>query len=222
MEYGSRIQAPHQTSLRPIALLLVGFGIIACISNLAIAATNPLLASRQTDSNDLTAFTKWNGIIPRYEAQREGMADKCIAEACLNKQWEQLLIDLKNKPVYQQIESVNRFFNSMRYVSDQENYGISDYWQTPYELMERGGDCEDYAVAKYISLRRLGIPENALRIVIVRDTKLDDTVHAFLEVNIEDTLHILDNQAQSVLPVASVYHYKPMFAINESKWWSYK
>jgi len=124
--------------------------------------------------------------------------------------------------VEEQISAVNSFFNAMKYVSDSDNYGVSDRWNTPYELMERGGDCEDYAIAKYISLKRLGVSEDALRILIVKDGKLDGTIHAILETSAGDVPEILDNQNKAVVPVASVFHYQPVFAINENKWWAYK
>lgn len=160
--------------------------------------------------------------MPRYEAQRAQMKDRCIGKACLNKQWEKLLTRLKGKPLPEKIEAVNRFFNAVAYVSDKENFGIDDYWQTPFEMMSNGGDCEDYAIAKYISLKRLGVPESAMRILVVKDRNLDGTVHAMLEVKMDKKAYILDNQAKSVLPVAKVFNYEPIFAINESKWWSYK
>ncbi len=192
------------------------------VSGDAMAAVNPLLSSRQVDSSDISPFTKWTALMPRYEMQRAEAESKCIGEGCLNKKWEKLIGELEGKPVQTQIDAVNKFFNSMKYISDQENYGTADYWNTPYELMERGGDCEDYAIAKYISLKRLGVSESDMRIIVVKDQNLNGTLHALLEVTVGDTAQLLDNQAKTVLPVAKVFHYQPIFAINESKWWAYK
>lgn len=188
----------------------------------AWALLNPLLISRQVDFSDISPFTKWTPLMPRYEAQRAEMKGRCVGKACMNQQWETLLRRLANKPLPEKIEAVNRFFNAIAYVSDEDNFGINDYWQTPYEMMANGGDCEDYAIAKYISLKRLGVPETAMRIVVVKDMNLDGSVHAMLEVKFENKAYILDNQAKTVLPLARVFHYEPIFAINESKWWSYK
>ncbi|WP_237707120.1 transglutaminase-like cysteine peptidase [Pseudoalteromonas sp. BSi20652] len=42
----------------------------------------------------------------------------------------------------------------------------NDYWTTPLETLGRGlGDCEDYAIAKYISLRALGVIDDKLRLI---------------------------------------------------------
>jgi predicted transglutaminase-like cysteine proteinase len=188
----------------------------------ASAATNPFFAGTQVDSSDISPFTKWTALMPRYERQRAEANSKCIGEGCLNQKWEKLLTMLEGKPVQVQIDAVNKFFNAMRYVSDQANYGTADRWNTPYELMERGGDCEDYAIAKYISLKRLGVSESDMRILIVKDANLGGTLHAILESSAGEVAEILDNQTKSVLPAAKIFHYQPIYAINESKWWAYK
>ena len=54
----------------------------------------------------------------------------------------------------EQLAAVNRFVNQWPYRTDADNYGRSDYWATPLEFFRRSGDCEDYVIAKYRSLRR--------------------------------------------------------------------
>ena len=40
-----------------------------------------------------------------------------------------------------------------------------DYWATPVESLRKGeADCEDYAIAKYFTLRQLGVADDKLRI----------------------------------------------------------
>ncbi len=201
-------------------LLVIGAIVLSAVP--AFAATNTLLNGNQVGSSDITAFTKWTALMPRYEQQRAASADQCIGTGCLNQKWEALLSALDGKPVQEQINAVNSFFNAMKYVSDQQNYGVADYWNTPYELMERGGDCEDYAIAKYISLKRLGVSESDMRLLIVHDQDLGGELHAILEVKVDEVAQILDNQAKSVLPEARINHYQPIYAINEAKWWAYR
>jgi predicted transglutaminase-like cysteine proteinase len=216
------------TKLHPTRQLIVsGFALIIALATLtvsssAMALTSPLLSKRQEGSSDITAFTKWTALMPRYETQNSASGDQCIGKGCLNQKWEALLTELEGKSPQTQIDRVNAFFNRMTYVTDQKNYGAADYWQTPYELMERGGDCEDYAIAKYISLKRLGFSESDMRILIVRDGKLGGTIHAVLEVKLDGDAQLLDNQARDVKLVAQVMHYSPVYAINESRWWAYK
>jgi predicted transglutaminase-like cysteine proteinase len=64
---------------------------------------------------------------------------------------------------------VNGFFNRLPYITDQDHWGVADYWATPSEfLASSGGDCEDYAIAKYFTLKELGVPVSRLRLVYAR------------------------------------------------------
>lgn len=85
------------------------------------------------------------------------------------------LIDLgRDQTVATQLSRVNLFFNSRtRFESDEETWKQLDYWATPLDTLARGqGDCEDFAIAKYVSLLALGIPENRLRLIYVRASLL--------------------------------------------------
>jgi len=68
------------------------------------------------------------------------------------------------------LDRVNRFFNSeIRYASDFETWGKPEYWATPSELMDRGqGDCEDFAVSKFFTLKWIGVPEDKLNLIYCR------------------------------------------------------
>lgn len=223
----------YQSHIKPSAnlrfsVLLVTFfvGLLTIVSPTtpAQAVSNPLFTTREVGYEDISAFKKWTDVRPRYEREHAKSIrnNACIGEDCLNQKWEALLITLADKPVMEQIAEINDFFNAMPYVSDMDNYGVVDLWQTPYELMERGGDCEDYAIAKYISLKRLGVPEDRLRLLVVRDQKLGGIIHAVLEVKVGSEMRILDNQASDVRLASEVFHYQPLFAINEAQWWAYK
>jgi len=62
--------------------------------------------------------------------------------------------------------------NKAKYITDKNNWGRKDYWATPAEFMKNFGDCEDYAIIKYLSLRQLGFKESELRVVAVKDLNL--------------------------------------------------
>lgn len=187
----------------------------------AIAIPNPFFSGRWQSHDDLSAFTKWTAVMPRYESAKADV-EECDGEDCLPQQWEKLLTLLEDKPVKRQLDAVNTFFNAIPYVEDSDNYGMTDYWQTPYEMMKRGGDCEDYAIAKYISLKRLGVAESKMRIMIVQDNNLGGIMHAILEVKIDGATYLLDNQASKVTTANKVFHYRPIYAINTQAWWAYQ
>ncbi len=86
------------------------------------------------------------------------------------RQWRNLLEELASEDERVQVARVNEFFNRMlRYQDDQITWGQEDFWATPLEAMDKGAaDCEDFSIAKYVSLRKLGIPDERLRLFYVR------------------------------------------------------
>jgi len=130
----------------------------------------------------------------------------------------QKLTGLQGLPLDQMASKVNTMMNAKRYITDNRNYGKNDYWATPVEFMQRGGDCEDFAIAKYTALRALGVPENRLRIAIVQDLQ-KNIPHAILIVYTDGGPMILDNQIKTAISATRVSHYKPIFSINQDAWW---
>ena len=109
--------------------------------------------------------------------------------------WDQLLADSQNKGIREKLELVNNFFNKMKWVEDKTLWKQRDYWATPIEsLIRNAGDCEDFSIAKYFTLRALGIPNEQLKITYVEQVKgrQSHMVLAYYETNKSDPL-ILDN-----------------------------
>lgn len=164
-------------------------------------------------SSNLKPFTKWTEMFNRFEAQlQNGDAIGAI------KKWEKELAAYRNQPLKTMAENVNTFVNRTRYITDSNNWGQSDYWATPVEFLRRGGDCEDFAVAKYVALRSLGVPEERMRVAIVQDTQ-KNIPHAVLIVYAESGIYVLDNQNESVLSGESGSRYRPIYSINRQAWW---
>ncbi len=90
--------------------------------------------------------------------------------AALLERWNQLVNNGKQLPVEEQIARVNHFFNhNLHYTEDLILWKKSDYWATPLEsLGVRAGDCEDYTIAKYLTLLHMGISTENLRLIYVR------------------------------------------------------
>ncbi|MGB9802176.1 MAG: transglutaminase-like cysteine peptidase, partial [Arcobacter sp.] len=73
--------------------------------------------------------------------------------------WDEMVENAKSKDILHKLKDVNDFFNKIKYQTDQSHWGKKDYWAAPFEFMGTGaGDCEDYAIAKYFTLRKLGVP----------------------------------------------------------------
>lgn len=137
---------------------------------------------------------------------------------CIPAAWMDFLAGLKGLDNRAQMEAVNRWANAKPYVEDITNWGLPDYWETPGEFIAHGGDCEDFAIAKYFSLVRLGFAARDLRIAVVSDSRAHD-FHAVLVANIDGTEWLLDNQIAEMVPLASQPQYTPIYALNEQGWW---
>lgn len=174
-------------------------------------------------STNLSAFPKWTGTLERYFAERdvaEGSCEESFFTRCHLKEWVRFLDGLRGKSRQTQIEEVNHYVNNVSYLTDPVNYGVPDYWAVPREHLTRRGDCEDYAIAKFLSLRHLGFADEDLRIVILQDLNLR-IPHAVLAVYVNEQAFILDNQIGTVVPASAVRHYQPVYSVNESHWWLY-
>ena len=183
------------------------------------------LNSHEIRSVNSRVFAKWRETLQRYseEMVRE-QSRTCKAtlfRACHYKDWQRFLDDVRSEDRWNQMVAVNGYMNARRYVSDSNNWGVKDYWATPGEFMARSGDCEDFAIAKYLSLRQLGWTEDELRVAVVRDVLLNVN-HAVLIVYFDGRTWLLDNQIRRVVETESVRHYRPVFSINEKYWWRHR
>lgn len=175
-----------------------------------------LFGSTEKASSDISAFTKWSDMFSKFERD----VNTTNGHNVLSK-WKNDLASLKGQPLKQMAASVNTMINKTRYVSDNRNWGKSDYWATPVEFFTKGGDCEDYAIAKYASLRALGVPESRMRVAIVQDM-VKNIPHAILVVYGDDGAYILDNQSEAMKYADNIKKYKPIFSINRTGWWLHK
>jgi predicted transglutaminase-like cysteine proteinase len=131
--------------------------------------------------------------------------------------WSQLLQSELNQPEREQLNAVNRFFNQqLNFQDDMRIWRQTDYWATPVEsLIKAAGDCEDYALAKYFSLRHLGIPSEKLRITYVKALNQNQAhmVLTFYSSPTADPL-VLDNLIGEIRPASQRKDLLPVYAFN--------
>lgn len=188
----------------------------------AVAFPAGLFGYSATEQPDTQTFGQWIQVLERH-IRLDVAEGECAGERfnqCYLRQWLAFLDGLRDRPHSEQLEAVNRYANRKPYVLDIDNYGVEDYWAVPREFLYNNGDCEDYAITKFFSLRWLGFPTEDLRIVVLQDTNLR-IPHAVLAVATADDVRILDNQIQEVVSQRDIVHYAPVYAINERHWWLY-
>lgn len=136
--------------------------------------------------------------------------------------WAALLKSPPQGDIKDTLNRVNQFFNSrMRFRDDITVWGQQDYWATPIEFLRKGaGDCEDYALAKYFSLREIGVPARQLRIIYVKALQLNQAHMVVAWYATPDaTPLILDNLKTAVLPATQRNDLLPVYSFNEQGLW---
>lgn len=134
--------------------------------------------------------------------------------------WAQLRQRAEGKSPRELLRLVNSFWNGWPYREDQANWGKQDYWATPAQFLKKSGDCEDYAIVKYFTLKELGIAPDSMRIVILRDT-IRNLAHAVLVVYLDDEAYVLDNLSNVVQPHTRLRNYSPQYSVNEHGRWTH-
>jgi len=132
------------------------------------------------------------------------------------QRWENILLSLKNKSTDDQLFKINNMFNSVGYKTDLDNWGKSDYWATPIEmLVTNGADCEDYVIAKYLSLRKLGIPDSKLRMMFVTALEQNQAHMVLAYYSAPNAIPlILDNINPRILPATKRRDLRPVYSFN--------
>jgi predicted transglutaminase-like cysteine proteinase len=115
------------------------------------------------------------------------------------------------------LQPVNRFFNRIPSMTDLAHWGVEDYWATPSETVASdGADCEDYAIAKYFTLKELGVPISRLRLVYAKTWRSGEAhmVLAYYPAPGAEPL-ILDNLEGNIQPASDRPDLIPVYTFND-------
>lgn len=210
-------------ALRPLAALAVA---AACWTGEARAEQRGLFGSLEFEATSLVAVPQWEEVIRRID-EEEQIYRACDSDVsqCPSPRvtaWRAKVESLKNLSPMRQLEEINRFVNDvMPYLTDSENYsGLTDYWAAPLEFLRRSGDCEDFAIIKFVSLIHLGFSHEQMRIVVVMDV-LRNLPHAVLAVQIDGKNYILDSLFDSVMEDSLVSQYTPQYSVSRERRWAH-
>jgi len=176
------------------------------------------------EKKSLKPFPKWTEALERFKEEAKKYGGECkvtAEEKCGYKTWIAFLNKVKSEPDLEKLKKVNAFMNQAKYIVDPINWSVKDYWATPAQFFQRFGDCEDFAVAKFMSLAALGYDRSKMRIVVLQDLNLK-VAHAVLAVDLDGKTYILDNQIKEVIEADRIRHYRPVYSVNEKTWWLHK
>jgi predicted transglutaminase-like cysteine proteinase len=165
-------------------------------------------------------WEKWLGVERKLDDERvqlalcDGDRERCVSPAA-----RQLLAIVDNARAREgraRLGEINRAINlAIRPMSDLAQHGAIDVWSPPLVTFTSGaGDCEDYAIAKFVALRLAGVSPDDLRVVIMHDT-IRDEEHAVAAVRLDGQWLTLDNRRMAMVEDADVRNYRPLFVIDQ-------
>lgn len=139
------------------------------------------------------------------------------------ERWEKLVWDITYHNVPDQLREVNQFFNQLKFRTDLDHWQQEDYWATPIEtLASNGGDCEDFAIAKYFTLRQLGVPAKSMRITYVKALKLNEPHMVLTYYPDSGEPLVLDILVPDMLPASKRKDLEPVYSFNAEGLWKAK
>jgi len=226
----------HSRALRAVILAVaIALGIAGFAPGTALAAST-LTSSGATDLGETSAEPfglfaavlsdgglrhKWLGVQRRLDDEMvqlalcEGDPSGCVSPAAI--QFLAIVDAAKARDGRARLGEINRAINlAIRPMGDQAQYGVADVWASPLAALARGaGDCEDYAIAKFVALQRAGISPDDLRIVIMRDTIRGED-HAVAAARLDGRWLTLDNRRMAMIEDALIRNFQPTFVIDHT------
>jgi len=137
------------------------------------------------------------------------------------KYWQKIMDEGKSLSDAEKLEKVNGFFNQIRFIDDIKHWKQKDYWATPVEFLgTNGGDCEDFSIAKYFTLKALGIPESQMRLTYVKAIELNQAhmVLTYFKTPGAEPL-VLDNLMAEIKPASKRQDLLPVYSFNGDGLW---
>jgi predicted transglutaminase-like cysteine proteinase len=163
---------------------------------------------------------KWNGVVAEV-GQESGTLARCRDGAKLcppaAQKFLAVIAEGRAHDGRTRVGVINRAINlAIRPTSDLTQWGVEDRWSAPLVTLGSGrGDCEDYAIAKYVALREAGVDENDVRLVIVRDLA-SGTDHAIVTARVEDKWIVLDNRRLALIEDVEMPRVRPLFVLDHA------
>jgi predicted transglutaminase-like cysteine proteinase len=142
-------------------------------------------------------------------------------DACTksDRKFEEIVKEAETQEGLAKIALINAVINALiDYEPDRTQWGVADKWTAPFVnkkgAFETGhGDCEDYALAKYVALRQAGVRSEDVRMVLVHDNAVRAD-HAILTVRYDKRWLILDNRWDKLVEDKELTQFKPLAIID--------
>jgi predicted transglutaminase-like cysteine proteinase len=200
--------------LRPLAALVL-VAALGGSSGSAQAAHSDRLSEVRFD--ELMSLPQWQEVaraLPREAA----LVRACLKGHCSNAGAVRMAAYLSRgmrADAGARLRSIHQFVNRQPYREDLDQFDEEDRWQTPLTFAMRGGDCEDFAIAKYFLLRLLGVPAADLRVTVLTGRDRSE-VHAVLLARLSGEWLVLDNRLEEPRPLQGYEGWILQYGVSEA------
>lgn len=197
--HADKLRFQHTNTFNSIALLAVLF-VLSCIFFVSVAADSIRLSKAEIEK-----LGQKYGELPKKRIQA----------------WQNLLTELAPLDEQTKLFRVNNFFNQVRFIDDIKHWGKKDYWATPVEfLISNGGDCEDFSIAKYYTLKELGVPIEKMNIAYVKALTYNQAHMVLTYYKTPKSIPlVLDNINKNILPANKRPDLAHVYSFNGDNLW---
>jgi predicted transglutaminase-like cysteine proteinase len=165
-------------------------------------------------------LTKWNGVEAVIRAERGILAgcrdspERCPPAARI---FLAIIAEGRAQTGRARIGVINRAINlAIRPLSDLAQWGVPNRWSAPLDTLSSGlGDCKDYAIAKYVALRKAGVADDDVRLVIVRNLAASED-HAVVAARLDGKWIMLDNRWLALVDDSEMRRVIPLFVLDDA------
>jgi predicted transglutaminase-like cysteine proteinase len=192
---------------------------VAMISRSSLSATARPLFGMQTVPAAGELSSKWHALETEIEQEASVLARCRTEQACPApaRDFLTIIAEGAGRSPLARIGLINRAVNlAIRPTSDEAQWGIADRWSPPFETLNtHRGDCEDYAILKYLALLEAGLSRDDLKIVVLRNL-LRNEDHAVLAARVDGEWRILDNRNLVLVREADLAGGHPVFVLDRN------
>jgi predicted transglutaminase-like cysteine proteinase len=172
----------------------------------------------ETESVTGELAAKWHAVEADIDDEQRVLARCRIDAACpvVAKDLLDIVAEGSGHSGLARVGLINRAVDlAIAPASDEAQWGVADHWSPPFEtLRTRRGDCEDYAIVKYVALLEAGLSRDDVKIVILRNL-LPNEDHAVVAARVEGKWLILDNRRLALVRDSEMVRSIPEFVLDE-------
>jgi predicted transglutaminase-like cysteine proteinase len=207
--------------LRPAAAALLVCAVLATAAARARASDHLDVTESRFDA--LLSLPQWRDVARELPREAD-LVRACLKGSCGSPAVLRLaafVAKSAGRDRSTQLRTVHELVNEQPYREDVEQFDRDDLWQSPLDFARRGGDCEDFAIAKYFVLRLLGFSAADLRIAVLTGVATNE-VHAVLLARLGGEWQVLDNREEKPRPLRRYDGWIPQYAVSESAGFRYR